>query len=991
MNIATLGAVIDPSGAISGGAQATQAAQSMASGMTSAAQRTTAANQQVTNSATTMGAAVQRSATTATTAANTAASAPGWARMRSIMTGIATGAGTAFDRVRSQAVAIAAGAGSAFDQLRNRAVASVSGIASAAGAAFGAIRNAAVATASAAGNAMGGLFTRIRAGLSSFGHADSLLDLGNAFGLMDGPAGRFLSRLDSLRRAITSIPGWVAPVLGVLGGLAAAFAGLYAAYNLTMASIEAAGPVQQMQQGLQAITGSAEQANAVVKALRENAVRTGADLQGSLSTTTKFIGMGFSPADAVKMNASIQDIAGTLGLSQARATELGDALVQVQSKGVVSMEELRQQIAEKGIPVFDELAKKMVVSTSQLIDMVEKGKVPSKELIDIFLNLEGGFAKFAGGAEKATATMPGAIGKLKAVWNDLLVTVGSPINDALTPVINQLSARLMGLADEGSTFGQSMAAGITAAAPAALSFLDTITGKIQGLFSMMSNQNGFWLTWAANIWATFVDGGLKALQVITAGFATIGEYLLAKFTDAVEFLAIATTPAFWSKMGSELQAIGLDFQGYLVTAAESFINTIRDAAPDWLKNGDKTRADFSSLSNAYHTAADAKRNMPQAELAAPDVANFNNGDTTISGIFAKKNAAMKETLKGTKEYWQGWIKDWNASKMESVNDKVTKGGVALSTKSGITNSQPFDKDAASKAAKEAQRLERQLDSLAKKYVEASQSPLEKYAATVREVEMLQSKSKLTAEQASAAMDKALKDLNNGTKQAALEAAGPVGKLMLQWGNLKNQVDTAGASMIQSLTGSIGNAVAGIVNGTTTAAQAWQTLSNSIIAESVRMVAQLAIQWALQEALGLITGTPATPTTYTAASAKTATVSAGVHHTGGMVGRASTTREVPLASFAGARRYQHGGTVGMSSGERPIIAESGEQVLTRDGAKDIRARLGDKAKTAAPVQSVQIMNIVDPSLIEAAIAKNPGIILNAIGANPGKVNRLLGNK
>ena len=989
MNIATLGAVIDPAGAITGGAQATQAATSMASGMKGAAATVTTANKEMGAAAATMGNTVQSSAGKVATAANTAASAPGWAKMRTIMTGIATGAGTAFDTVRNQAITIATSAGSAFDRLRARAVASLSGIASSASNAFATIRTGAEMAATSAGNAISGMAARIRSGLASFGHAESLTDLANSFGLLNGPMGTVLSRLSSLRSAISSIPGWVAPVLGVVGALGLAFGALAATYALTMASISAAGPIQQMQQGLATVTGSAEQANAVVKALRENAVRTGADLQGSLSTATKFIGMGFSPADAVKMNASIQDIAGTLGLSQARATELGDALVQVQSKGVVSMEELRQQIAEKGIPVFDELAKKMKVSTSQLIDMVSNGKVASKQLIDIFLNLEGGFSKFAGGAERATITMPGAINKIKAVWNELLVTVGSPINDALTPVINKVSNALLGLAVDGGTIGDSIAAGITAAAPTAISFLEGIAGKIKVIFDMMQNQNGFWLTWAANIWTTFVEGGLSALQVITAGFATIGEYLLARFTDCVEFLAIATTPAFWARMGTELEAMALDFQGYMVTAAEKFINTIRDAAPAWLKGGDTTRADFSSLADANHNAAAAKRSLPQADLVAPDVANFNNGDTSIDGIFKRQNEGMKATLDGTRQYWKKWGADWNAMKLESVTNKVTK-DTKLSNKSGMSDSTPFDKDAAKKAASEAAKLEKQMDALAKKYIETNQTPLEKYAQTVAEVQMLQSKSKLTAEQASTAQVKALKDLNEGTQKAALEAAGPVGKLMIQWSNLKLNVEQAGASMMQSLTGGIGNAVAGIVSGTTTAAQAWQQLSNSIISESVRMVVQLGIQWALQEALGLITGTPTAPVKYTAASAGAATT-AGVHHSGGTVGSAGTSRTVPTATFAGAQRYQHGGMVGgLSSGERPIIAEAGEQVVTRDGAKQIRARMSDKS-APAPAQSVQILNVVDPQMIEAAIAKNPGIILNAIGGNASKVNRLLNKK
>lgn len=55
--------------------------------------------------------------------------------------------------------------------------------------------------------------------------------------------------------------------------------------------------------------------------------------------------------------------------------------------------------------------------------------------------------------------------------------------------------------------------------------------------------------------------------------------------------------------------------------------------------------------------------------------------------------------------------------------------------------------------------------------------------------------------------------------------------------------------------------------------------------------------------------------------------AGVGHTGGIVGSLSTTRRVPMSTFAGAPRFHDGGAIGKD--EVPIIAQRGERVLSRN--------------------------------------------------------------
>lgn len=1018
MDIALLGVRIDPAGAVEGGQKAAQAARTMAAEIGKAAADVEKASERASDAAQEAGeetaAAVTKAAKSTTEAARTttdaaknigsgvatmgnqaSASAAMVARAQDYLAARAAAAAAATARASTQTAQAVVNMGQQATAGATQAAQAVVNVASpttwqrirtqaqqtagAVGGAFAQMRAQAVAFATTGGNAITGAFARMRTAAAGLGGANRyVVDLANAAGMLNGPLGNAVSRLTSFSGIVGRIPAGIGPLIAILGGLAAALLAVGVAVSTTFAAMSAAGPVQAAQLGLETVTGSAEQAEAVLTALRENAKKTGADITASLDTGLKFIGLGFSPADAVKLNQSIQDIAGTLGMSSARAAELGNALAQVQSKGVVSMEELRQQIAEKGVPVFDELAKKLNVTQGELIKLVSEGKVRSKELIDIFLNLEGGFAKFAGGAERGTAKMPGAIARIKANWQDLLVTMGTPINDAVAPILNAISDAMGGLGTTAQQVGQMIADGINAAAPAITAFVDGAAEKMRGFFAMVNSEAGLGEAWARNIWATFVSYGLTAVQNITAGFAVIGQ-LLARFAvDFIETLAIVTTPEFWDMVGSTLGSIAISFENGLRAAAETFVNAILGALPDWM-GGKGPKLDLGRVVNPT---------IPGPNITKPNLFNDNDAPLDIGAMFKANAEGMATVLDGTRQEWARWQSDWNNLNLQPIKDKINP-KTPLSTKGGSSeNNDPVE--AMKKGASEAEKVAKQMEAAAKKYIEASRTPLEKYAATVNEINKLQAAGFLTVDQAAKASVLALEQLNEGTRRAAEKAATPLQKLMMQWGNLKTQIQDVNASIAQTFADGMGNAVSSLISGTATASEAFAQMASSIVNDITKMITKLLIQWAIQQALGMLGGGGAQPINFNAASAAAAT--AGVMHTGGSVGSATSTRTVSAAAFANAPRFAHGGTVpGVGGGETPIIAEPGEQVLTRNQSSDIKKRLGDASKGAEKKdgkQAVTILNVIDPSMIRDTIAKNPDIIINAISSQASKVKRVL---
>jgi tape measure domain-containing protein len=125
---------------------------------------------------------------------------------------------------------------------------------------------------------------------------------------------------------------------------------------------------------------------------------------------------------------------------------------------------------------------------------------------------------------------------------------------------------------------------------------------------------------------------------------------------------------------------------------------------------------------------------------------------------------------------------------------------------------------------------------------------------------------------------------------------------------------------------------------------------------------------------------------------------GIGHTGGLIGSSRVgsgngTRRVSPAMFAGAARYHSGGIIGLKPGEVPIIAEQGEEMLTRDDPRHmLNGGGGGNGGGQATPQSVKVVNAIDSgSFIDAGLNSKTGekAILNFMRANAGTVKSIIG--
>jgi tape measure domain-containing protein len=422
----------------------------------------------------------------------------------------------------------------------------------------------------------------------------------------------------------------------IIGGVfgAAAVAG-----RIVMQGIKTAAENEKVQMRFEILTGNRGVGNQMLNKLREDAIRTGVELESMAGTVGKFMAFGFDPDKALALNAGILDMAGAVGMSAQDTKLLGVALSQVAAKGVASMEELRQQIAEKGIPIFKALEEQLGVTGAELSDMIQEGKVGSDVVIDMFTKIpagEGPFAKFAGGAEKMGRTLPGIVARMKTTWKEFLRLLGDPIIDSLKPMMEAALSTMQGLIPKAKEWGQSIADAVSF-----ISAIGPILASIPWIVIADIFQFAFMI--AVKEWVNFM---WAALQGVSNAFVA---YMVTGWTAIIQIVKILMQPNFWAGLTIILIAAAVEFIAKLYDGVVKVGKYLGDAVhaaftggslevPDFL-DGDQTPANIDTLiqtamDGVAATITDAGRAFEESFRDSKDPFDSTDEKESLKGIMS---------------------------------------------------------------------------------------------------------------------------------------------------------------------------------------------------------------------------------------------------------------------------------------------------------------------------------------------------------------------
>lgn len=229
--------------------------------------------------------------------------------------------------------------------------------------------------------------------------------------------------------------GEISAMASRLGGMLVSAVGA----GLT-AVIKSGAKLQTLEVGFRSIMGGAEEASKMVAKLNEFTATTPFQLEEVARSARQLLAVGTAADDVNNRLRMLGDIAAASGNS---ISDIAAAFAKVQAKGKVELENLNQ-LAERGIPIFDELRK----VTGDANMEFGAGSVSVDEYNQALANMaaEGGFANDAMANLSETVD-----GKLSTALDNVTLALGkfaeeSGLLEAVTNILDDFTAGIQHMA-----------------------------------------------------------------------------------------------------------------------------------------------------------------------------------------------------------------------------------------------------------------------------------------------------------------------------------------------------------------------------------------------------------------------------------------------------------------------------------------------------------------------------------------------------------------
>lgn len=336
----------------------------------------------------------------------------------------------------------------------------------------------------------------------------------------------------------TKLPSYSAPVSEARGevdllsssfqraaGLAAGIFAVSGVQDFVSKLYSVRGEFQQLEISFKTMLGSGEQANELLAQLAQTAASTPFDLQGIASSAKNMLAYGFAADQVNETIVRLGNVAA--GLSQ----PLGDIVYlygSLRASGRVTNIDIRQ-FANRGIPIYEELAKVLGKSVSEINSLVSAGKVGFPEIEQAFQNMTNKGGKFYNLMQAQSESLTGQISNLQ---------------DNIDMMFNEL-----GKASEGV-----LSSGVKAVAYLVENY-EKIGKVIAGLIVTYGVYRTAVITnialtkgWTAATQADTIARGLNALSIksLTAATNRLTAAMLANPYGAIAVALTAVIAAMWA-------------------------------------------------------------------------------------------------------------------------------------------------------------------------------------------------------------------------------------------------------------------------------------------------------------------------------------------------------------------------------------------------------------------------------------------------------------
>ena len=233
--------------------------------------------------------------------------------------------------------------------------------------------------------------------------------INGAGGFVGGFAGAGMERTAAAAKAAGgSFRDFARDAASVATGLVAVELGLASAqtaFTRIKEAVQLSGELEQTRLAFEVMLRSAEKANALVADMRRYAASTPFGLSEITASTRMLTAYGVAADQLMPTIRMLGDVSAAFGkeLPIRDLTYLYGTLYSQQRAYAIDI----RQFAGRGIPIYEELAKVLGKTNAEVKQMIEDGRVSSREVTQAFLNMTAAGGRFYGLTERQGKTFLG--------------------------------------------------------------------------------------------------------------------------------------------------------------------------------------------------------------------------------------------------------------------------------------------------------------------------------------------------------------------------------------------------------------------------------------------------------------------------------------------------------------------------------------------------------------------------------------------------------
>ncbi len=297
-----------------------------------------------------------------------------------------------------------------------------------------------------------------------------------------GDASALARALESIRREVAQtrvgVEGMGKQIVTTFAAIGGAIATIKGAFSALGGISSSAAEMEQTGLAIKVMMGDAAKAAAYVNKLREYAAATPFEFPDIAAAAKTLLAMGTEADKSVEVLKRLGDIASVSGKP---LKDLAFLYAKAQNAGLTN--EVAESLEMQGVPIRNLLAEMKGISFEEVFKGISKRQFAIEDLDAALVKLTGPGGLLENMTLLQSQTFSGALSTLTDNVGALSIALGTPINAAILPVMQEISAAVEACGPQVDAFGRTLGAVFTGVA-------DVARPLVTGLVELVSALGG---------------------------------------------------------------------------------------------------------------------------------------------------------------------------------------------------------------------------------------------------------------------------------------------------------------------------------------------------------------------------------------------------------------------------------------------------------------------------------------------------------------------